>query len=145
MINHESKDSLYHEYGKIKENMKKEKLYCERCYKLSNYKNFEGKDFSKQKAKNYTLLIKRIDANKLIERIFAKIPSNTNVFYLFDIYYMESTINKDLLINLEKKNARVVFIGNKFDVLPIYTSDDRIRIWVGEKLKLLCKDYVKLR
>jgi len=126
----------------MKQISKKDNLYCERCYKLSNYKNFEGKDMTKQKAYKYSMLIKKIDANKLIERIFNKIPSNTNIFYVFDIHDMESTINKQLLINLEKKNAKVVFIGNKFDVLPKNTSDDRIRIWVGEKLKNLCKDYV---
>ena len=107
-----------------------------------NSTRVQVKDMTKQKAYKYSMLIKKIDANKLIERIFNKIPSNTNIFYVFDIHDMESTINKQLLINLEKKNAKVVFIGNKFDVLPKNTSDDRIRIWVGEKLKNLCKDYV---
>lgn len=134
---------MFSEYEMIKKEMKKEKIYCERCFKLSNYTNLEGKNVSKEKANKYIHLVKKIDSNKLIDNIFSKIPKETNVFYIFDVFDMESTIKKELLVNLEKKGSKVVFVGNKFDVLPKNTSDDRIRIWVGERLKELCHGIVK--
>jgi ribosome biogenesis GTPase A len=136
---------MFKEYEIIKKEMKKEKIYCERCFKLSNYTNLEGKNVSKEKANKYINLVKKIDSNKLIDNIFSKIPKDTNVFYIFDIFDMETTIKKELLVNLEKKGSRVVFIANKFDVLPKNTSDNRMKIWVGERLKELCNGVVIIK
>ena len=138
----EKEDSIFKEYYRIRKELKKDKIYCERCYKLQNYLNFEGKNVNKYKINKYTLLARQIDPKKLIDKIFSKIPPGTNIFYVFDIYDIESTITKDLLTMISKKNLKVIFIANKFDVLPKYTSDDRLRMWVGEKLREICKDNV---
>lgn len=107
---------------------------------MSNHNSFSNVD--ETKAKKYTQIVKHIDPNKLIDKIISKLPTNTEVFYIFDIFDMESTIRIDFLHGLQSKGAKVTFIANKYDVLPTGTTHDRIRVWVGERLKEHCKDVV---
>jgi len=64
-------------------------LTCERCYKLKNYLNFEelnkhnNLDTKKSdKVDNYTLLVKKINPQRLIHQIMARISNKAHVFYV---------------------------------------------------------------
>jgi len=78
-----------------KKNLKRSDLICERCFKLQNYmrlndvneksnnesqKNKSYED--KVKLDNYSLLIKKIDTQKLIQQIMIRLSSKSHIFYL---------------------------------------------------------------
>ena len=78
-----------------KKNLKKSDIICERCFKLQNYMRLnETSDKSnkesekpksyedKVKLDNYSLLIKKIDTQKLIQQIMVRLSSKSHVFYL---------------------------------------------------------------
>ena len=126
----------------------KHKIICERCYKLANYLNFEdlnqkNKTYDtkdKEKADNYTLLVKKINPERLIHQIMARISNKAHIFYICDITDLEATINKTILKEIARKGIGLTFIINKYDVLPTKVIEERIKVWVGENLKDLTKD-----
>jgi len=78
-----------------KKNLKRSDLICERCFKLQNYmrlndvneksnnesqKNKSYED--KVKLDNYSLLIKKIDTQKLIQQIMIRLSSKSHIFYI---------------------------------------------------------------
>jgi len=78
-----------------KKTLKKSDLICERCFKLQNYmrlnetSNKSNKESGeknsyedKVKLDNYSLLIKKIDTQKLIQQIMVRLSSKSHVFYL---------------------------------------------------------------
>lgn len=78
-----------------KKNLKKSDLICERCFKLQNYMRLNdtsdksNKEIEKSKSyedkvklDNYSLLIKKIDTQKLIQQIMIRLSSKSHVFYL---------------------------------------------------------------
>jgi hypothetical protein len=93
---------LIHDKATLKRLMKlknaRNVLICERCYKLKNYSNFEDlKDLkdvdetkdqkNKKKEKddkidNYTLLVKKINAQRLIHQIMSRISDKAHIFYI---------------------------------------------------------------
>jgi ribosome biogenesis GTPase A len=126
----------------------KTNLICERCFKLRNYHNFEDlrkadkatKSEEAKKIENYTLLVKDINVDLLIHQLVARISNKATVLYICDISDIESTIDRRVLSEIAKKGSTVLFIVNKFDILPKDVSEERIKIWVGEMLKDLTKD-----
>jgi len=72
--------------------LKKTDLICERCFKLQKYirLNENGnqaqadsdKNQDKLKLDNYSLLIKKIDSQKLIQQILVRLSSKSHIFYL---------------------------------------------------------------
>ena len=69
-------------------------LICERCYKLTNYLNFEDlnkenkNDKSQEKVDNYTSLVKKINPQRLIHQIMTRISNKAHVFYVcVSLYY----------------------------------------------------------
>jgi len=75
--------------------LKKSDLICERCFKLQNYMRFSEKDNKSinnieknensnegNKLDNYSLLIKKIDSQKLIQQILIRLSAKSHVFYL---------------------------------------------------------------
>lgn len=78
-----------------KKNLKKTDLICERCFKLQNYMRLNdpndksNKESQKNKSyedklklDNYSLLIKKIDTQKLIQQIVVRLSSKSHIFYL---------------------------------------------------------------
>ena len=72
--------------------LKKSDLICERCFKLQNYMRLEEKESKdsknsqsyedKIKYDNYSLLIKKIDTQKLIQQILIRLSNKSYVFYI---------------------------------------------------------------
>jgi ribosome biogenesis GTPase A len=126
----------------------KTNLICERCFKLRNYHSFENLQKSEEvqksqeakKIENYTLLVKNINVELLIHQLVARISNKATVLYICDISDIESTVDNKVLSDLAKKGVTVLFIVNKFDILPKEVSEERIKIWTGEMLKELTKD-----
>lgn len=73
-----------------KKKLKKSDLICERCFKLQNYMRLNenkphidsDKNQEKLKLDNYSLLIKKIDIQKLIQQILVRLSSKSHIFYL---------------------------------------------------------------
>jgi ribosome biogenesis GTPase A len=120
-------------------NVSSNKVICERCFKLNNYRNFNNKksnetDLKTLKAKSYFIL-NSIDEDKLIKEITNRFSQYSQIFYILDIKDLEGSLNFKLLKILKSKKCGVVFIINKFDLLPEGTSYERVNILVGESLK----------
>lgn len=81
-----------------KKKLKKSDLICERCFKLQNYLRLGAIDSNQEtqteknkgilnneakvKYDNYTMLIKKIDTQKLIQQILVRLSSKSQIFYL---------------------------------------------------------------
>ena len=136
------------------------KLICERCYKLQNYGQYDNKTTNKAKQTkeiehlrslklsnvipntdkyNYYSILDKIDASKLIKSLGNRLSKYSQVFYLLDIIDLESSLNQDVIKLLQEKQSGIVFIINKFDILPEKTSYERLNIYCGERIK----DYLK--
>ncbi len=71
---------------KLKKN--KNVIICERCFKLTNYLNFD--DLSekslqaekKEKSNAYTTLVKKINTQKLTHQIMSRISNKAHIFYI---------------------------------------------------------------
>lgn len=94
---------LIHDKATLKRIMKLKNssnvIICERCYKLKNYSKFEDlKDYKEIKDKvlkenknqknqndkinNYTLLVKKINTQRLIHQIMTRISNKAHIFYV---------------------------------------------------------------
>lgn len=88
--NFEIPNDLDHIKKLQKKKLKKSDLICERCFKLQNYMRLNDnnseidkfKDKDKLKLDNYSLLIKKIDTQKLIQQILVRLSSKSHIFYL---------------------------------------------------------------
>jgi transcription elongation factor Elf1 len=94
---------LIHDKATLKRLMKLKNsnnvIICERCYKLKNYSKFEDlKDYKEikdmvlkenknkknenDKINNYTLLVKKINTQRLIHQIMTRISNKAHIFYV---------------------------------------------------------------
>lgn len=92
------------------------------------------------KLKAYSI-INEIPASKIITSIENRLSKYSQVIYILDITDIENSINYEFISVLQKKECGVIFIINKFDLLPEGSSYERINIYVGTKLKSLLKQY----
>ena len=134
----------YSELNQIIKNKKDmfKKLICERCTLLKNNANLDLNKKDKEKMQNYLTYINKVDPNKLIDDLFTNIAPSSIIFYVVDIHDLETTINQKVLNLIAKKKIEMVFIINKYDILPKEIVEERMKVWVGETLKSITANVV---
>jgi len=106
---------------------------------LRNNTDLDSKSSNDEtKIQNYLHYVNDINPDQLIDNLFKQISNTATVFYLVDIFDLETTINKRVLSIIAQKKIDLVFIINKYDVLPKEIIEDRMKVWIGENLKPIC-------
>lgn len=109
ILQFEDKDKI----GYVKREKYEDSLYCERCFKITNYGDFRQIETS---GEEYINIYK--DINK----------TNDLVLFLVDIFNINNTIN---MINKYIDN-RVILVITKYDIIPKSVKENKIKSRIKE-------------
>jgi ribosome biogenesis GTPase A len=116
-------------------------IYCQRCFRIQNYRvdDTKLKLDEENKTETSTSSSSLASAAFMVEKIVTQVPSNGVVIKTVDILDFESSIVPELLEAFSRRGIPVIVILTKMDCLPISDSKwSEIVSWV-EKTSLLLR------
>lgn len=91
-------------------------VLCQRCFKL----------------KHYGMLTGEVDEEEILKFLEKYVDKFTNIMYVIDILDFEGTYRSE--INEMIKNKKVIYVVNKFDILPRSVSGSQLKKWLTERI-----------
>ncbi|KAF2962422.1 ribosome biogenesis GTPase YqeH [Fervidobacterium sp. 2310opik-2] len=91
-------------------------ILCQRCFKL----------------KHYGMLVGEVDEDEIIDFLRKTVTKFNSFMYVLDIFDFEGTYRPE--INEMIKDKNVIYVVNKFDILPKSVSGAQLKKWLADRI-----------
>jgi len=114
-------------------------IICQRCKQLKYHNKLEN-----ERQANIDIL-RKINPEKLLEKIFERIPKKALIVNIIDIIDFEGSFNPEIIKKACEKKCRLFIIINRMDLLPLGYKIQRITKWIIQNLsKYISRDQYDL-